>query len=228
MQYLVDTYECEWKAVVNDPERRKFFRQFINTDATEPSIEFVQSREQQYPAPWPNDFVSLEQLSLTSPLASSDHVISSTKSSSLQMRGADSLAQTEKTWVRVGAVADFPVDGGAAVKYGAFQIAVFNFASRGEWYACQNLCPHKRELVLARGIIGDQSGIPKVACPLHKKTFSLESGECLSGEQYQVNIYPVKTENESVFLLLNSLPVSDSHVIEVITCSDACESAIHK
>ena len=45
-----------------------------------------------------------------------------------------------------------------------------------QWYACQNLCPHKQEMVLARGIIGDQQGVPKVACPLHKKTFSLESG----------------------------------------------------
>ncbi len=30
MAHLVDTYECEWKAAVNDPEKRKQFRQFVN------------------------------------------------------------------------------------------------------------------------------------------------------------------------------------------------------
>ena len=88
--------------------------------------------------------------------------------------------------MQVGKVWDFPRDGGATIKYGKTQIAVFNFASRGEWYATQNMCPHRREFVLSRGMIGDQDGKPKVACPVHKKTFSLESGKCLSGEDYAV------------------------------------------
>ena len=33
-------------------------------------------------------------------------------------------------------------------------------------------------MVLARGLIGDQQGVPKVACPLHKKNFSLTDGDC--------------------------------------------------
>ena len=32
MQALVDSYQCEWKAVVDDPEKRRFFQQFANTD----------------------------------------------------------------------------------------------------------------------------------------------------------------------------------------------------
>jgi len=31
MQMLVDTYQCEWKTVVEDPEKRAFFKQFVNT-----------------------------------------------------------------------------------------------------------------------------------------------------------------------------------------------------
>ena len=31
MSFLVDTYECEWKAVGDDPERVKTFEQFVNT-----------------------------------------------------------------------------------------------------------------------------------------------------------------------------------------------------
>jgi membrane protease subunit HflK len=41
MQHLVDTYKCEWTEVVNDPERRKLFRQFVNSDETEVGIEIV-------------------------------------------------------------------------------------------------------------------------------------------------------------------------------------------
>ena len=77
---------------------------------------------------------------------------------------------------------------------------MFRFASRDRWYACENLCPHKREMVLARGILGEQEGTPKVACPMHKKTFSLESGQCLSGEDYKVRVFPVKIEMGAVFV----------------------------
>ncbi len=33
MQRVVDTYECEWKKAVNDPETRKRFRHFVNSEA---------------------------------------------------------------------------------------------------------------------------------------------------------------------------------------------------
>src|SRR6185369_8587444 len=52
MQFFVDTYRCEWAEVVNNPEKRRLFRQFANTDETEPTIEFVKTREQHQPAPW--------------------------------------------------------------------------------------------------------------------------------------------------------------------------------
>ena len=50
LQHLVDTYQCEWKSVVEDPIKRKRFRQFVNTDETEPCIEFVSERGQAHPA----------------------------------------------------------------------------------------------------------------------------------------------------------------------------------
>jgi len=85
-------------------------------------------------------------------------------------------------WFEVAKAEDFPKDGGVCVKYKGKQIAVYNFTRKGTWYACQNVCPHKLEMVLSRGMIGDESGIPKVACPMHKKTFSLETGENLNGD----------------------------------------------
>ena len=61
VQNLVDTYECEWAAVVRDPEKRRRFRQFVNSDESESCIEFVSERGQSRPADWPTEYVSLEQ-----------------------------------------------------------------------------------------------------------------------------------------------------------------------
>ena len=105
-----------------------------------------------------------------------------------------------KTWFHAGKITDFPVDGGACVKYRSKQIAVFHFTRLSKWYACQNLCPHRLEMVLSRGMIGEDKRIPKVACPLHKKTFSLEDGHNLNGEEYAIAVYPVKIENENVYI----------------------------
>ena len=105
-----------------------------------------------------------------------------------------------KIWFKAATVQDFPLDGGACVKYKNKQIAVFNFTRLNKWYACQNVCPHKIEMVLSRGMIGDDKGTPKVACPLHKKTFSLEDGSNLSGEDFKIATYPVKIEGEIVYI----------------------------
>lgn len=107
------------------------------------------------------------------------------------------------TWFEAAKASDFPKDGGACVKYKGIQIAVFNFARTGKWYACQNICPHKMEMVLSRGMIGDDKGIPKVACPLHKKTFSLENGENLNGDMDAIATYPVKIEDDKVLIGFN-------------------------
>jgi len=108
--------------------------------------------------------------------------------------------QDVNVWFKVASAKDFPIDGGACIKYKDKQIAVFNFTRLNKWYACQNLCPHKLEMVLSRGMIGDDKGIPKVACPLHKKTFSLENGENLNGDLEAIATYPVKIEDNIVYV----------------------------
>lgn len=50
MQHVVDTYACEWKAAISDPETRKRFRQFVNTDQPDPHVVFVTERGQIRPA----------------------------------------------------------------------------------------------------------------------------------------------------------------------------------
>ncbi len=50
MQGLVDTYACEWKVAVEDPEKRNRFRHFVNSDASDDNVVFVEERGQVRPA----------------------------------------------------------------------------------------------------------------------------------------------------------------------------------
>ncbi|MFN8544716.1 MAG: nitrite reductase large subunit NirB [Candidatus Binatia bacterium] len=176
MQALVDTYECEWRAVVRDPERRRAFRQAAGGDAAQPSRAFVRERGQRRPADWP---------------------------------AADGLAgpvleeeSAAADWVQVARVEDVPRDGGVTIHHGGVPIAVFRFASRGAWYATQAMCPHRRDMVLGRGLLGTQGDEPKVACPMHKKTFSLETGRGLSDPAYRVQTFPIEERDGVVWVKL--------------------------
>ena len=50
MQHVVDTYQCEWKTAVSDPDVRKRFRTFINDEQADAGIVFVDERGQKRPA----------------------------------------------------------------------------------------------------------------------------------------------------------------------------------
>jgi nitrite reductase (NADH) large subunit len=51
MAHVVDTYQCEWKTTVNDPEKLKRFRSFVNAPETpDNNIVFVSERGQPRPA----------------------------------------------------------------------------------------------------------------------------------------------------------------------------------
>jgi len=105
-------------------------------------------------------------------------------------------------WLLACHVEDIPADGGACVSFGEEQIAIFHFSRRGQWYATENRCPHKQQMALSRGMTGSagEQCEPKVACPFHKKTFSLLTGECLSGDDYRIRTYPVKVKDRKVYI----------------------------
>jgi nitrite reductase (NADH) large subunit len=192
MQQLVDSYRCEWAEVVNEPERRDWFRHFADSKEPDDTLEFIQERAQKRPADWEE------------PEASAD---------------PPAVAPEEEwTWVRLAAVGGFPENGGKAVRHGKSQIAVFHFARRGEWYATQNVCPHMGDSVLARGLLGSHQGVPKVACPLHKKTFSLHSGKGLSDPSFQIQTFPVEVREGVVWAKLPPVKFLDAPS----GCSGSC------
>jgi nitrite reductase (NADH) large subunit len=195
MQYLVDTFKCEWAETVKDPARRAKFKHFANSAEPDDTVVFIDERGQRRPRDW-------EKAPVPPAIRDRRHL---------------PLIHTQ--WVKVASVTDVPADGGLAIKYGPAQIAVYNFTSRGEWYAAQNQCPHMSDMVLARGLIGDQGGQPKVACPQHKKTFSLKTGECLSGDQLKVRTFPVKIEGDAVYL---ELP-SEAEIEKLMPVKNRCD-----
>ena len=192
-QHLVDTYQCEWRTVTQTPSLRERFRHYVNSEDRDDTVIYVEQRGQKRPQDWaPGAMVQ-------SPSAKRKLPVVGTR------------------WVAAGTVSDFPADGGASIRYGNTQIAVFYVAAQGTWYATQNMCPHKQDMVLARGIVGDAGGVPKVACPMHKKTFSLVDGQCLSGDDYVLRTFPVKIEADMVMV---ELP--EAAVLETELCPERC------
>jgi nitrite reductase (NADH) large subunit len=50
MQHVVNTYACEWKEAVENPETRKRFRTFVNSDKADANVLFMEERGQIRPA----------------------------------------------------------------------------------------------------------------------------------------------------------------------------------
>ncbi|MCF6287302.1 MAG: nitrite reductase large subunit NirB, partial [Candidatus Hydrogenedentes bacterium] len=142
MARLVDSYKCEWAEVVNNPEKRDRFRHFANTDEADPAVAFVKERKQKRPADWP-----------------------------VSAKSAKSREWSSLSWWKAGRAGTFPKESGMTVAYDGVQLAVFRYGQEDQWYATQNMCPHKQDMVLSRGLLGEKDGTPKVACPLHKKQF---------------------------------------------------------
>ena len=189
MEQLIDSYQCEWTTVVRDPARRKDFEEFANSSENDPVlIEMIEERGQRRPVDWPKEVPPM-----------------------LKLKDVGNV-ENKMSWVQVGTTDQFPRDEGRVVRIGKAQIAVFHLGGP-RWYATQNMCPHKRALVLASGILGTNSQRRSyVSCPMHKKNFDIGTGECLvAGEEdkYKLVTFDVKVEDGQVYLLLPPVDILD-------------------
>jgi nitrite reductase (NADH) large subunit len=50
MTHVVETYQCEWKTAINDQEKLKRFKQFVNSEEQDNNVVFVEERGQVRPA----------------------------------------------------------------------------------------------------------------------------------------------------------------------------------
>ncbi len=51
MQHVINSYQCEWKTTLENPQHLQRFRSFVNTDQPDQSLAFIEQRGQSFPAP---------------------------------------------------------------------------------------------------------------------------------------------------------------------------------
>lgn len=70
------------------------------------------------------------------------------------------------------------------------------------FFAISNFDPFSRAFVMARGIVGDRAGVPKIASPMYKQSFSLETGECLDDASVRLPVYALRIETGRIQVAL--------------------------
>ncbi|KAE9065230.1 Nitrite reductase [NAD(P)H] [Phytophthora fragariae] len=221
MSFLVGTYECEWKKVVESPELMAQFAQFKNTAETQKEVQMHTVRDQRLPA----TFVARTKTGSSSPTG--------TESSSPASSTSVLLDLDDSEWVSFGSKSLFDANGGGAVLYGESQLAVFdivescNGIEKVSWYATQNMCPFDHSFVLAQGIVGDLDGRPKVACPMHKRSYDLSDGCCLSGDDLRLQTFEAKEEEGVVYVLLPATDVVDARLATSKFVAKERDDAVH-
>jgi nitrite reductase (NADH) small subunit len=102
-------------------------------------------------------------------------------------------------WTDVCGYCDLAPGTGAAALVAGEQIAVVK-TRVGAVYAISNYDPFSKAFVLARGIVGDKGGIPRLASPVYKQGFDLRTGACFDDPNVRVPVYPVKVSRGRILV----------------------------
>ena len=109
---------------------------------------------------------------------------------------------SDTAWTPICKLSDILPGGGVCALVGGRQVAVFRVA--GRMFALSNFDPFTRANVLSRGLTGSYtvSGEEryKVASPLLKHAFDLETGACLSDPAVSVPVYAARTEEDRIWI----------------------------
>jgi nitrite reductase (NADH) small subunit len=107
-------------------------------------------------------------------------------------------ATDQASWVSVCDLDDIVPNTGVCALVRGQQIALVRFGTGAEVYAIANFDPFSKAFVLARGIVGDKGGVPKIASPIYKQNFDLRTGQCLDDETVTVPVWPVRVRDGQV------------------------------
>ncbi|GBE10785.1 assimilatory nitrite reductase [NAD(P)H] small subunit [bacterium BMS3Bbin12] len=109
---------------------------------------------------------------------------------------ASPRAPADSKWLRVGPLEAIPPRGARVVHSRAGDIAVFRTGD-DRVFALLDRCPHKGG-PLSQGIVFDN----RVACPLHNWVIDLEAGAACAPDEGQVQRFPVRVAEGTVYLCL--------------------------
>ena len=76
---------------------------------------------------------------------------------------------------RIAKIEDFRLSKAKEARLGDLHLALF--AVNGKFYAVENNCPHQHFEVLHQGNLEGCT----ITCPMHGRTYDLETGKCLNG-----------------------------------------------
>ncbi|HXI60506.1 MAG TPA: nitrite reductase small subunit NirD [Polyangia bacterium] len=106
------------------------------------------------------------------------------------------------TWLDACAVTDVLPGGGVCALLRQRQVAIFRPGAAAEFHALDNFDPFSKAFVLARGILGDRGGVPKVASPIYKQSFDLRTGLCLDDTTVSVATFPIRIRDGRLEVLI--------------------------
>jgi len=95
-----------------------------------------------------------------------------------ELRSTPLQSQPPLDWRDVCALEDIWPNSGVAALLEGKQLALVRVGEGDKVYALSNFDPFSDAFVIARGIVGDRAGRPKIASPIFKQTFDLETGAC--------------------------------------------------
>ena len=107
----------------------------------------------------------------------------------IEAANTDPGAWAEAGWTRVCALEDIVPNTGVCALIAGRQIALVRVGEDDQVYAIDNFDPFSKAFVISRGIVGDKNGVPKIASPIFKQSFSLLTGECLEKPTVSISTY---------------------------------------
>ncbi|WP_218222065.1 nitrite reductase small subunit NirD [Nesterenkonia sp. Act20] len=106
-------------------------------------------------------------------------------------RPDDDAATADPQWRRVCRLDDLEPMWGEAALINGTQIALVRLYE-DTVHAVSQWDPFARANVMSRGIVGSKAGRPTIASPIHKQSYDLQTGQCLSEEGLTLHSYPVR------------------------------------
>jgi len=117
---------------------------------------------------------------------------------SMERSTAFPAAWEDADWTPVCALDDIVPDTGVCALIAGRQIAIVRVGEGDQVYAVDNFDPFSNAFVISRGIVGDKNGVPKIASPIFKQSFSLLTGQCLDKPAVSIPVYAARVRDGQI------------------------------